>query len=215
MSEQDIENLYPLLTQSEYLQLETEVKEAFIEVYNSTLGDKIRNLLKYGNPYLITDDDLIKKFILNEGLGLPRADTDVAYLQFLLKAWKIKNNKRGLFFLKTYLQLLYPNMWEVIQQWQETSKVYPTALVSEEEANKKGTPHWLTSRLRINITDWSETGSDLATYRPIFQNIVGARFLIEVFAVKEFGAKDPATISMGAAAVICQLVELDCEFVAK
>lgn len=207
------EGLYPLVEQKEFEQLEAEIKEAFVEVYQQMLGQKMRDLLHYGSPHLANNLELLKKFFLADGLAIPRADTEIQYLQHLMKAWRIKNPKRGFHFLRTYLQMLYPNNFRITQLWQESSRPYPTALSSEEEAKRKGTPHWLTSRVKIEVTDWEETGDGLFQYRPTLQAILGARFLLELYVLREFGNKQPTEIGMGAAFSAFNFIDFNCECV--
>lgn len=184
---QPFETLNPLRQQEEIEELEIQIRESFRAAYINTLAPKVHSLLHYGSPHLTNNIDLMKKWYLSDGLSIPRADTELDYLQYLLKAWKIKNPKRGFHFLRTYLQILYPNEWRIEPLWQEKNQPYPNVR-SEEDAKVKGTAHWLTSRVRVSITSMAETGEALASYRPTLQAIIGARFLLELEVLREFGS---------------------------
>lgn len=93
------------------------------------LWHRQRGLLHYGSPYL-AQSALLTKFALNDGLSLMRADGDIDRLRYLFKAWRVKNPKRGFHFLRTYLQMLYPDGFTIEQLWQETDKPYTTSLVN-------------------------------------------------------------------------------------
>ncbi|MCI7352791.1 MAG: hypothetical protein SPE06_00155 [[Actinobacillus] rossii] len=184
---QPFETLNPLLKQEESEELEIQIRESFREAYTKTLAPKVHSLLHYGSPHLTNNIDLMKKWYLSDGLSIPRHDTELEQLQYLLKAWRIKNPKRGFHFLRTYLQILYPNEWRIDPLWQEKNQPYPNVR-TKEDADIKGTPHWLTSRVRVSITSMAETGKELASYRPTLQAIIGARFLLELEVLREFGS---------------------------
>ena len=205
---QPFEPLYPLVTQSEYLLLETELKEAFIEVFHSAFGEKLNQLSCYGSPHLIDDIALLKRFFLKEGLVLPKADIPLSSLKYLLKAWRSENQKRGLHFLRTYLQLIYPNKHNINQLWQDSAKSYPNGLATEDEAKEIGSPHWLTSRVSIEVTDEKETGVILDSYRDTLQKVVGARFLLELYLFRELYSS-PMEVGFAAGSSATQFVNMN------
>lgn len=204
-------SLNPLATQEEAEQLEIDIRESFREVFEQMLGDSVHGLLHYGSPHLFKQQPLLKKFYLADGLSLPKANTEIGYLQYLMKAWRVKNQKRGFHFLRTYLQILYPNEFKIEQLWQESGKAYPSVLRNEEEAKASGKPHWRTSRVRITVSDERETGASLAMYHPTFQAILGARFLIELYLLRE---ENLTPINVGVAGVFTatQFMEIQANF---
>lgn len=170
-------------------ELELAWKTIFLNVFKQTLWDKQRDLLHYGSPHLARQE-LLTRFALSDGLSVMRSDSEGDRLRYLLKAWRVKNPKRGFHFLRTYLQMLYPNGFDIEQLWQETSKPYTKSLSTKEEAERKNTPHWLTSRVRISITDISEDGRQILQYISTIQSIIGARFVVDVTVKREFGNKN-------------------------
>ncbi len=181
--------IYPLVTSSMTEELEQAWKTVFLNVFKSMLWEKQRDLLHYGSPHLARQT-LLTRFALNDGLSVMRADSENDRLRYLLKAWRVKNPKRGFHFLRTYLQMLYPNGFNIEQLWQESGKAYTTALVTKEEAERKQIPHWLTSRVRISITDISEDGQQILQYISTIQSVIGARFVAELTVKREFGNKN-------------------------
>lgn len=191
MAKQPFKTLNPLYTQEESEELENQIRESFRQVYEEMLGRKVRSLLFFGSQHLNDDMDLMKKIFLSDGLLLPKSDVDIQYLQYLLKAWRIKNPKRGFAFIETYLQILYPNVWKISQLWQESSKPYPHVLRNEEEMKLSNLPHWLTSRLKIEIESYDAQDPDnVYILKNVFQSIVGARFLIEMLIIQHFEAEN-------------------------
>ena len=73
--------------------------------------------------------DLIRKTTNADGLVLLAGDREDSATRYLYRAWKSGDAQgRGLHFLRTYLQMLYPNMCKVEQQWQDKAQTYPTGL---------------------------------------------------------------------------------------
>lgn len=206
MIKRPFESLYPLNQNNESLILEQEWRQIFNEVYRNMLEERINALLCYGMPYL-GEFELLKRFLSEDGLTVLNS-LENERLAYLLKAWKT-NKKRGLDFLVTYLQLLYPNNFKITQLWQETSQPYPSALHSQQEAETKGTAHWLTSRVRVEITDNDEDGETLMKYAPTLQTIVGARFVLMVNLLRTFGnRKNPNKLVLASGFSAFQVVQM-------
>lgn len=188
--------IYPLATSVMTEELEQAWKVVFMNVFKSMLWDKQHDLLHYGSPHLARQALLIR-FALNDGLSIIRSDGEGNRLRYLLKAWRVKNPKRGFHFLRTYLQMLYPNAFTIDQLWQETGKQYTTALSTKKEVDNKGSPHWLTSRVRISIADIHEDGNQLLQYISTIQSVIGARFVAEFALKKEFGNPSQLVFASG------------------
>ncbi|KGQ44462.1 hypothetical protein [Gallibacterium anatis] len=186
MDNKPFETGSPLFHQKEIGDIEKEVKSIFLEVFKETLGDKVDGLLQYGMPYVSQDIDVLYPFFSMSGLNTLKNLQEVKPLAYLMKAWTIRNPKRGFHFLNTYLQMLYPNSFRIAQMYQETAKNYPIALSNKEEMEIKGTPHWLTSRVKISVTDWEETGDLFYRYAPILQTLISARFVLMLEVLREF-----------------------------
>lgn len=204
--------VYPIEETKPPESLEETWKTVFLNVFKKMLWEKQHDLLYYGSPYL-GGDEVLTRFALSDGLSLMRSGSENDRLRYLLKAWRVKNQKRGFHFLRTYLQMLYPNAFHIEQRWQETSKAYPTALSNERAAKEKGTPHWLTSRIRIEISDISENGQDILQYISTIKSIVSARFVVDIAVLREFGAKTPSTLSLSSAFTAFQTVSFSGECV--
>lgn len=181
--------LDPIVSSEMTEELEQTWKTIFTNVFKQMLWEKQQDLLHYGSPHLARQS-ILTRFALSDGLSVMRSDGDIERLRFLLKAWRVKNPKRGFHFLRTYLQMLYPNGFSIEQLWQETSKNYTAALSTEDEMKSKNTPHWLTSRVRVSISDISEDGRQILQYISTIQSIIGARFVVDLTVKREFGNKD-------------------------
>lgn len=197
--------LYPLNQIPLNDKTEQALKAAFSEVFAAQLGEKMRDLLHYGSPHLARDA-LLTKLILTEGLDLPATPVDLGFLQYLLKSWRVKNPKRGFHFLTTYLQLLYPNNFRLTQLWQAKNQPYPQGL---SEQGTEAT-HWLTSRVKLEITAPNETGETLLRYKPTFEAVIGARFLLQLELLRQIGAA-PMSLNFACGAVISQVVSFNGE----
>lgn len=185
----EVTPIYPFVASEMTEEIELAWKNVFLRVFKKMLWHRQRDLLHYGSPYL-AQSALLTKFALNDGLSLMRADGDIDRLRYLFKAWRVKNPKRGFHFLRTYLQMLYPDGFTIEQLWQETDKPYTTSLVNAEGVRRKNTPHWLTSRIKISITDISEDGQQILQYVSTIQSIIGARFVVGLTVKKELGNKN-------------------------
>lgn len=200
--------LEPLNQQQEYDSLESEWRAIFIEVFEQMLAPKIRDLSHYGSPHL-GSIAVMKQFTTYEGLSSLRSDVENYRLSYLLKAWRAKNPKRGFHFLNTFLQMLYPNNFNVLQMWQEKGQPYPQVLRDEYAMRQSGLPHWLTSRVVVEVSDWTETGDNLVKYQPELQAIIGARFLLMASMLRNINESSLA-IASGFSAF--SFIAIDCEF---
>lgn len=189
MSKQPNAQLYPLVVEDEYLVLETEIKQSFIEVYNRTIGKSIIQLLSFGMPYLLDDKEVLNWFLLHEGLSLPTNNVNIGNLKYLMKAWEGERHKRGTDFLHTILQCLYPNEYKLEQMYQEKAQTYPTSLVNKEEASKNPGNYYLTSRLVVEVTDMDEAGEYLIAYQNALQKMISAKFVLELTLLRSFGGE--------------------------
>ncbi len=104
-------------------------------------------------------------------------------MRYLFKAWRARNPKRGFHFLRTYLQLLWPDGWGVAQLWQLKNKPYPEGLVSLLDSPEITDPrkdHYLTSRVNIDVFADNETGVGLASVGRALRSVLGAKFIVLV-----------------------------------
>lgn len=72
--------------------------------------------------------ELVQKLVNADGLSLMPGAMQEAAMRYLYRAWKSRGQHgRGLHFLRTYLQMLFPNQCDVEQLWQDVSQPYPLA----------------------------------------------------------------------------------------
>lgn len=107
----------------EYAEIEAELKQIFLDLFSTYLRASERDLNVFGAAHL-GSLDLLTKRIKVDGLAVFGDDTNA--VEYLYRAWNFRNPKRGMIFLRTYLQLLWPNGFVVDQLWQQKS--LPTRL---------------------------------------------------------------------------------------
>ncbi|MFM0227851.1 hypothetical protein [Paraburkholderia dipogonis] len=177
--------LGPLVNSAEYDEIETELKQIFLDLFSTYLRSSERDLNVYGAAHL-GSLDLLTKRIKVDGLAVFGDDTNA--VEYLYRAWNFRNPKRGMIFLRTYLQLLWPNGFVIDQLWQRKGEPYPTALSTRGEITDPNpeTNYYLTSRIRVSIDDASETGVSATRVLPALLAVLAARFLIELQVLKRF-----------------------------
>jgi hypothetical protein len=178
-------SLGPLVNSAEFNEVETELKQIFLDLFSTYLRSSERDLNVYGAAHL-GSLDLLTKRIKADGLAVFGEDTNA--VEYLYRAWNFRNPKRGMIFLRTYLQLLWPNSFTVDQLWQQKGVAYPTALSTRDQITDADpeTNHYLTSRIRVSIDDASETGVSATRVLPALLAVLAARFLIELQVLKRF-----------------------------
>lgn len=127
--------------------------------------------------------DLVRRSIQTDGLGMIRSDRQASATRYLYRAWKQSETQgRGLHFLRTYMQLLYPNEWEVFQLWQEKDQPYPQGATRHPRGDR--TRFFLTSRVDILIPARATNVEQLPAMAPIVASTLPAR-IVPRFAVFE------------------------------
>jgi hypothetical protein len=176
--------LSPKVYDSDERELDEALRGIVSQVFEATLRPKINDIDVYGMPHL-GRFEVVERFVKRDGLTLLRID-DEERMRYLFKAWKVKNSKRGLHFLRTFLQLLYPNEWAADQMWQEKDKPYPLHLKTANEIKGKQTRYWLTSRVQVSISDLVETGEYLLRVLPALRSVLGAKFVLMIAIMRRF-----------------------------
>lgn len=164
-------------------QREAELRDLFIKVFRSTLSTRAFDVILSGCAHLGSFDS-VRKAINADGLTILQGDREEYATRYLYRAWQARDvNGRGLHFLRTYLQLLYPNQCRVAQLWQAKDKPYTTDMHSPLEIMDGGAAwvpdpekYWLTSRLEIAL-DMSVENRTITTLANIFRSIVPARLV--------------------------------------
>lgn len=106
--------LQPLAQSFEFDALETELKQSFMAVYESMIRPRERNLNLYGMAHL-GSDDLMASALKADGIAMVKRSS--TRMQFLMKANRSRNPRRGLLFIKRYLQAIWPNIWQAEPLW--------------------------------------------------------------------------------------------------
>lgn len=179
--------LYPLEASGEYDNVEAELKRQFITIFEDVLRTQEREINLFGAPHL-GSLSLIERHVIRDGLALLRS-TDPS-MRYLFKSWRARNPKRGMHFLRTYLQLIFPNNWVVSQLWQDKAKAYPLGLTPKSgvEADLEKT-HYLTSRVRVLIDTEADDAQGVLATIPALRSIVPAKFVLEIFLLKQFASE--------------------------
>lgn len=162
---------------------EEELRDLFIDLFRELLAGDTYDVNVSGAMHL-GSYDLVRRAVNADGLVLLQGNRSEPAVRYLYRAWRARNrNGRGMFFLRTYLQLLFPNLCQVAQLWQAIDEPYPLGLASELDDNEDGTPfvpdpekYWLTSRIEIAL-DLSLTTRSITTLTDIFRSILPARLV--------------------------------------
>ena len=175
------DSMKPLDSSWAWSQAEQEMKDLFIQLYEDTLKSQADEINVYGVPHL-GPFALIERNATADGLAVLR-DTGEDNLRHLFKAWKHRNPKRGLHFLRTYLRAIWGENQFCEQMWQKKADPYPTTLKSLDEitlASEDPTDYFLTSRIRADI-DTDRVPEMLIN---ALRTTIAARFVLEVRIAK-------------------------------
>lgn len=175
--------LVPLQKSWEANEVETDLKNLFIRLYDEHLSLQAEEMTVYGMPHL-GQFSLIERLVTQDGLAVIRQG-DESGLRYLYKAWKHNNPKRGLHFIRTYLQVLFGDAYDVAQLWQEKIGQYPESLKTAAEislAAEDLADYFLTSRIRVDLD------TDLIPNNIIrsLKTALAARFVLEMRIAKFF-----------------------------
>lgn len=200
----DAPTLAPLVNSAQYDEIEAELKQVFLDLFATYLRSSERDLNVVGAAHL-GSLALLEKCIKQDGLAVFGDDTYA--VQYLYRAWHARNPKRGMIFLKTYLQLIWPNGWIVDQMWQDKRQPYPTALVARGDITDvdPSTNYFMTSRITVSIADDAESGVNIPRVEPALRSALAARFLLEIRNLRKFENADDNGIGVGAALYVEQL----------
>lgn len=174
--------LIPLELSHENGQLEHELKNLFISLFEAHIAPRMADVNVYGCPYLGTEQ-LIRRYLavnrINAIVDEKIAAKNVDKLRYLLQAVIAQNPKRGLSFLKTFIKCLWGSEFDIYQLWQYKNAPYPEMLYEYDEIARDGYSEddfFLTSRLRIRLRG---NGADFPETLPkLIQGIIPARLMI-------------------------------------
>lgn len=174
--EQPPAGLGPLLRSHEADQVEADFKAAVIEVFERVLRPAVARINTYGMPHR-GDMTVLERFVKAEGLALERRASLEPFMRELYRAWRARNPRRGLHFLRYYLRLLYPDsVWTLRQLWHDPNLPYPQGA---SDTPRPG--YYLTSRVRLFLElEGDASGAELARLVGVFRAVLPARLVLEV-----------------------------------
>lgn len=127
----------PIKGSHEANDIERELKSVFLDLYRE-LAPKTFDVSVSGAAHL-GSFDLVRRSVNEDGLVLLSGDREESATRYLYRAWKSSGaEKRGLHFLRTYLQLLFPEQTQVNQLWHIKNAPYGTAFIT----NGPRDPYW-------------------------------------------------------------------------
>jgi hypothetical protein len=155
--------------------VEDQLRNLFLSLFDTYLGADCFDANVLGAAHLGTLD-LVRRMVNADGLVFFPGEREEAATRYVYRAWKARNVQgRGLYFLKTYLQALFPGIWNVEQQMQTSVLPYPTALY-DRSAHGEDADKFLTSRIHVKL-DATGGLSSVADLMPIMEAILPARFI--------------------------------------
>lgn len=163
-----------------------------VQLWRDNLAEQTFDINVLGAPHL-GSFSLVRRAVNADGLALLSGEGEESATRYLYRAWKGQNgNGRGLHFLRTYMQMLYPNKWSVAQMWQNTSLPYTVGMQTEQELDSPfgpGKSGWaLTSRVRIGIDYDAPLATSFSEMLKVLANVLPARI------VPEFATRVPTSV---------------------
>lgn len=122
--------LEPLQASFEENEIESELKALTLHLWRKHAAAEAFDVNVLGMAHL-GSINLVRQAITNDGLALLPNKGPEHRARYLYRAWKARNNQgRGLHFLRTYLQMLFPNISKVEQLWMPVDGTYPDDAIS-------------------------------------------------------------------------------------
>lgn len=184
-------------------EVEAELKGLFVSLFDAMLAPAVFDVNVLGAPHL-GSFDLVRRTVNADGLALLQGDREEAATRYLYRAWKSGGTQgRGLHFLRTYLQMLFPNQCEIEHRWQEKAAPYPTSLRTTLPVGQED-EYFLTSRVRVLLYFGVET-QEVHKLAGILQSVTPARLVPEfAFLLKA----PPVKLRFGGAVVSAEIVDV-------
>lgn len=158
---------------------EQELKDLFIDLFKTNLGESAFNAFVLGSPHL-GSFDLVRKSVNADGISLLQSNGEETATRYLYRAWKSGDvQKRGLHILRMYIKLMFGSLAEVTQQQHPNSEPYPTQLVDYDPDIGLYEDHYLTSRVYVDI-DSSLADESIKKIASSVQSVLPARFVPEI-----------------------------------
>ncbi len=161
--------------------IEGDLKQLVTDIFEQELARRLFDANVLGAPHLGTFD-LVRRNVNADGLVLLPNSTEEEATRYLYRAWRSRDNDgRGLHFLKTYLQMLFPNLCDVEQMVQSKYKPYPTDLYPAS-THGGDSDKFLTSRIEITL-DWMCEVTNFHKLMSVFRSVIPAR-LTPLFRIR-------------------------------
>jgi hypothetical protein len=174
-------DLEPLQHSHEDSDYEKELKEIFLELFESKIRAPFERVNTYGMAH-VGDFDSVERFTKQDGVAAYRIVGKEAYIRELYRGWKSRNPRRGLHFLRFYLQCIFPNRWTCDQLWQNPANTYPTNTSKTERAGD-----FLTSRVVVSVYSGGVIDSQvLSLIAPSMRSVIPARLLLLIQILNTF-----------------------------
>ena len=204
LTEQSAPALAPIVHSHEADDLEADLKALFIELFETYIRPDERFVNLVGVPHLGAFE-LVEAAVKTEGLAILRKQ-DEAAMRYLYKAWRGRNQKRGLSMLKLYLQLLWPGAWTCDQMWCRSLSDYPQRLSVTQVSES----YFLTSRVNVTIDAQADTGGvDVAATAASLRSVIAARIVLTVFLASDYDIQDLGAAN-GAAHILVHSIDATC-----
>ena len=187
-------------------EVEDDLKRLFLDLFSDFLSADTFDANVLGAAHL-GSFDLVRKAVNADGLVLLQGDREEAATRYLYRAWKSEDVQgRGMHFLRTYLQMLFPNQWQVEQLWQDKTLPYPTALRPDPPPLVDGdNGYFLTSRLKV-LLDYSSETKEISKLEDIIHAVIPARFVPKFTFFVNIG---PSAFYVGGATLSAETVEVE------
>lgn len=161
--------------------LEREIKELFIDLFKTHLGEESFNAFVLGAQHL-GSYSLVQRSINEDGLVLINSDIIEATTRYLYRTWKSGDvQKRGLHIAKMYLRLLFGDNAQVSQLQQPIDLEYPATVYLDpfdpNEGVKEG--YFLTSRINLDV-DFSISDQPIKQVVNSIQSVIPAKYVPEL-----------------------------------
>lgn len=123
-------------------------------LYQKLLYERAHDANVSGLPFLGSYELVTNSLVAGNVASFDTSSISDADMRYLLLAYKYRNGKRGIHFLRTFLKCVWGGDFEVNQLWQHKAKTYPLeqktrTQITEESLNIDD--YFLTSRLRISL----------------------------------------------------------------
>lgn len=166
----ELPKLAPLARSFSADEVEQQLKQLFIDLFSEHLASAAFDVNVLGAAHL-GSFELVRRAVNHDGLALLPGAHEESATRYLYRAWMSGDGQgRGLHFLRTYLQMTFPNTWSVDQLWQDKAIAYPNGLYPEE-----GEDRFLTSRVRVAVDATQNDVNSIKGMMPILSSCLPAR----------------------------------------